>query len=311
MLRLNFSVITFLFFLFLSFNLQSQSVDFEKVKKICENVERSERVRVSVIRFRSRMRTNDHNQIGEELAAMLENALFKVNCFNVLASASNKGDFDAEYSWSDQGYTNNTGAQKGNLLGAQAIITGEITEYAEGRKSAGALGINIGKSKAHVGFVLQVMDPFSREVLFSESVEMEGKSKGLNGASLFGVKLAGSSDRSVALNDAVEKAIIKATEVLADSKDQWGIANDTNTAGSSRVNLSLSGADFSSLLEATNKIKSISGVESANMNMNDGVGFIAVITQLSNQELAIKINSVINRFEIIGIDNGGIQMTKK
>jgi len=292
-------------------NCSAQDVSFEKIKEICEGVDRKERIRVSVIRFSSQMNTRDHNQLGDELAAMLENALFKVNCFNVLASASDKKDFDDEYSWTNGGYTNNTGAQKGNLMGAQAIITGEITEYAEGQKKGGALGVNIQRSKAHVGFVLQVKDPMTREMLFSESIDMEGKSTGFNGASLFGLQVAGSSDRSAALNDAVEKAIIKATEVLANSKDEWGIEDSSNSAGKNRVLVSLQGADFSSLMTLTNQIKGDGSTQSADMNMSDGVGFINVITTLNNQDLAVKLNTLANGYEIIGLDNGGVQLKKK
>lgn len=288
----------------------AQDVNFEEIQEICRGVDRKERIRISVVRFSSKMRTLDNNQLGDELAAMLENALFKVNCFNVLSN--DKGDFDNEYDWTNGGYTNSTtGAQKGNLLGAQALITGEITEYAEGEKKGGGFGISFKKSKAHVGFVLQVKDPFTREMLFSESIDMEGKSTGFNGASLFGLQVAGSSDRSAALNDAVEKAIIKATEVLAKSHDGWGIEDDSNNLGQSRFMVSLQGADFTSLMSITNKLKTTSGITSADMNMSEGVGYIGVISTINNQELAVKLSSIANGYEIIGLDNGGVQLKKK
>lgn len=289
----------------------AQDVSFEKVKEICKDTPRESRTRVTVIRFSSSMRGQNYNQLGEELASMLENALYKVNCFNVLASSRDKSDFDAEFSWTNNGYANNTGAQKGNMLGAQAIITGEITEYAEGGKKTNAFGVSVSKSQAHVGFILKVLNPLTRETLFSESIDMEGKSTGFNGVSLLGINVAGNSNRSKALNDAVEKAIIKATEVLAKTKDNWGLTDDSNNSNMSRLLVSMDGADFTSLMQITNQLKTQSGVESAEMNMSEGIGYINVISALSNQDLAVKLNSIANGFDIIGLDNGGVQMKKK
>lgn len=293
-------------------NGNAQDITFEQVKNICnDNTAQNQKMRVVVSKFTSRMYAHDYNQLGTELATMLQNALFEVNCFNVLSSASSMDEFDAEYELTNSGYTNNSGSQKGGMLGAQFVITGEITEYGEGKKSVKALGFDVGANKANVGFVLTVRNLASRQIVFSKAVNMEGKSNGFNGVRLLGLQVAGSENRSKALNDAVEKAIIKATELLATTKDEWGVAPDPTMEGMNQLIVSIDGIDFTSLMSFQTKLNSTSGVKKAEMNMKDGIGYLNVITSMSNQELAVKLNGLNAGYEISGLDNGGVQMRKK
>ncbi len=291
----------------------AQDISFEEVKQICKSdIPREDRIRVSVVRFSSRMRTRNSNNLGAELATMLTNALYEVNCFRVLESASNMNDFDAEYQLNNSGYTDASGSSKGKMLGAQVIITGEITEYGEGKKSFGAFGVSVGKQKANVGFVLKVLDVNTREVLFSQSVNMEGKAGGFNGARILGFEMVGSTDRSKALNNAIEKAIIKAAEVLAKSKDKWGVESNAAVLNRNKsIQVVVTGIGFGEVVNLSNELKAISGVTKVTKSFKDGKGVYSVTTSKSGEDIAFDIlEAVGTKFEITEVSDAFVSLKK-
>jgi hypothetical protein len=96
------------------------------------------------------------------------------------------------------------------------VVTGEVTEFSE--KKVRILGIE--NNKVTVGFVLKVLNAQTGAILFSESVNGEATQNGYSGGRLFGVPVVAGSSLSGAVGQAVEEAIIKAVEILADKKDK-------------------------------------------------------------------------------------------
>ncbi len=188
------------------------NVTFEQVAQQCKGVSYEQRIRVTVARFSVSTRDAER-EFGDELATMLSNALQEVNCFRVLESFSNMTDMTNEIALEQQGYT--TGAsspQAGKMLGAQVVVTGEVTEFAQGDNSVKLLGIGGASSKAHIGFILKVLNPQTREIVFSKSIDVDGRANGVSGAQILGITVAGSRKGNVALTDAIEKGVIKAVE---------------------------------------------------------------------------------------------------
>jgi len=293
---------------------KGQDVSFEKVKEICkDNTSRDEKIRVVVSSFKNNRYRSKYRDLGPELATMLTNALFEVNCFRVLESASKMSEFDSEFDLEDQGYTNGMGApKKGNMLGAQVIITGEITELSQGKKNASFGGVSVGKEKSHVGFILKVLEASTRDVLFSESVNMEATANGFNGLSVLSLKIAGSTDRSKSLNNALEKAIIKATELLAKGKDSWGVEADPSLENLQVLTVNVKDIDFSKMATFEKFLTSISGVEQVQKSMKDGIGTFSVVTSLSESDLATSLSPKISSlYKIVEVNGGIIGLTKK
>ncbi len=248
---------------------KSQDVSFEEIKAYCDqSIPFNERPRVTVSRFSSKVSTK--GKVGEELATMLTNALYQVQCFNVLESAGNMNDFDNEFNLNDSGYTSSNSTDKGKMLSTQAIITGEITEFGEGKNSLNFSGIGFGKKEVHVGFILKVLNANTRQILYSQSINMDGKANGFSGVSAFGFKLAGKENRSKALNIAIEKAIIKATELLAKDKSIWvQNLNFESAQMANRISIKLSNISYQDLLKVHSKLskqKGIHGIEKTFQN---------------------------------------------
>jgi len=199
---------------------QKPKVSIEEIKEQCTGIDFKKRVRISVSSF-TVATPKANGQFGGELAEMLTNALQNVNCFIVLLSTKDLGDINEEIVAGQAGYTAaGSSPASGKMKGAQVIVTGKITEFAEGVSSGGAFGIKIGGNKAKIGFVLKLINPETREIIDSKSFNVEGSANGFKGMSVFGLKTVGSTQNNKALADACEKGIVKAVEFIAASKDK-------------------------------------------------------------------------------------------
>lgn len=215
--------------MFAAVNAYAQKITFEEIKQQCGDIPYNKRVRVSVSNFEIST-ASASGKFGDELSQMLSNALQNVNCFNVLLSMKDSKALTDEIAFGQAGNTAlGSSPQTGKMKGAQVIVMGKLTEFAEGNNSAGALGIKIGSNKAKIGFIIQLVNAETREVIDSKSINVEGKSNGFNGAKLFGLEVAGSTTNNKALADACEKGIIQAVEFIASRKSQMPLPDVSET----------------------------------------------------------------------------------
>lgn len=169
-----------------------QKITLEQVAEKCRDLPFEKRLTLRVARFNvSNTRAQEEGEFGGELATMLTNALQKTSCFRVLETDGNGGDLT------------------GDALDAQLVVTGEVTEYSDKKTSI----IGIEKNRVNVGFILKVLNPQTGDILFSESVNGESISSGFSSSVFTSTRLSG------AVANACEQAIIKATEILANQKD--------------------------------------------------------------------------------------------
>ncbi len=198
-------------------------VTLEQVAEKCKGMPRDKRVVVKVARFSISTRSAQANAtFGDELATMLTSAIQQTNCFRVMEMNRNLSDATGEMAFAQDGFTDGSGPSAGKMIGAQLVVTGEVTDFSEGNKSTQVGGLNFGGNTATLGFTLKLLNPQTGELLFSSDINMKGNTSGFRGMSLGGangLKVGGSTENR-AVQDAVQKAIIKAVEVMADAKDQ-------------------------------------------------------------------------------------------
>ncbi|MCP9767088.1 hypothetical protein EGI22_04145 [Lacihabitans sp. LS3-19] len=199
----------------LVFSQKSPKIVLEEVNQRCKGTKFEDKVIIQVERF-STSTPKASGKFGGELATMLTNALQGTSCFRVLGLNRDLSDNTASMSLMQSGFGSG-GAQAGKMLGAQLIVTGEVTEYSEGQKGTKVAGFSMSSNNATVGFIFQVKNPQTNELLFSKSINMSGTSSGFSGVKFAGLDIAGTIENK-ALADACEKAIIRAVEVLVDEK---------------------------------------------------------------------------------------------
>ena len=206
-------------------------ISMEEIRQQCAGKPYEDRVRVSVARFNSTAFAAQR-EFGDELATMLTNALQQTSCFRVLETLNNMDDLTGEIAMNSSGMTNGSGPSGGQMLGAQVVVTGEITEFQDGKNNVSALGLSVGSDKARIGFVLKVVNPQTREVLFSRSINVLGKKGGFTGVRALGFQFAGSNNQNQAVADAAEQGILEATSILVENIDNMPLPG--KTPGSAR-----------------------------------------------------------------------------
>jgi curli biogenesis system outer membrane secretion channel CsgG len=181
----------------------------EQVPATCKGLPRDQRPRITVSSF-DITRTSARGVVGNELGAMLINALNQTECFNVLESLQKLGGAMEEMKFNQSGATDGSGPDVGKMKGAQLIINGEVTEFKEEKMHIAGVGSN----KAHIGFILKIVDPQTREVLWSESINKKITKPEVR---VFNTDVA--KFGSTAMEDAVEKAILNAVSLIVGQKD--------------------------------------------------------------------------------------------
>lgn len=188
----------------------------EQVASRCDGLPFDERIRLSVARF-SVSNRNAQAQFGNEIATILSNALVETSCFQVLARLDNSDDWEEEIAYGAGGNTaSGSSPEMGGALGAQAVIIGEITEYQDEFISIGP----VGTQRAQIGFVLQVMNPATRQIIFSRSFDKRKNKPGASsGVRLFGVQVTGVNLKTQAMADILEEAILEAVGALVSEQE--------------------------------------------------------------------------------------------
>ena len=140
-------------------NKDKADITIEEVAERCKGILNADKVTVKVARF-SVSTNSTRGELGQEMATMLTAAIQQTNCFRVLESNRNMKDMTGEMGVGQEGFTDGSGPEAGQLLGAQLIATGEVTEFARGSKGGNYAGIvSIGKSNATVGFIIKLLNP--------------------------------------------------------------------------------------------------------------------------------------------------------
>lgn len=203
----------------------------EKVIDRCEGIDYNDRVRISITRF-SVSNRKAQAQFGEEIATILSNALVETNCYQVLSSVTNRGDWEVETRYGAEGNTvNGTSPEMGQALGPQLVVVGEITEYQDEFVAVGPVGVQ----RAQIGFVIQVINPETRAILFSRSFDKRKNKPGAaTGIKLLGRTVTGVNLKTQAMADILEEALLEASGVLVTEKDNLvaavGVPNQMTAA---------------------------------------------------------------------------------
>lgn len=301
-----------LIFTSLSFSNAQQISIPEEIRAKCPDIPLNERVRVTVSDF-AYSAGGDRGRTLENFAAMLSNALFNINCYRVLSMLKDDDQLEGG----------------GRVLKPQIVVTGEITEYSHETKSSNVIIATKKEVTAHIGYILQVKNTFTGDILFSESRNMDGSSS--NSSMKMTVRspikilgrtrtgTIGSSEEGdnikAAYQDALEKAIIEAVTILVDknqrilidlegnTEEDLGYAQQANVAESW---IKVTGASFQKLSELEAKLKGSSWVQEIQKKLSSGVGTLNILHTGNQDDLLTVVQSFGSLFEIVGVEDAGI-----
>ena len=143
------------------------------------------RMRVSVSAFENKVRGVHGNwDLGEGMAEMLATELFRSGQFVVLERTA-MDDILKEQQLGQSGLVRpDTAVQTGQMLGAQVIVRGAVTEFSDAASGVGGdfsydhIELGGKSSNAHVGIDLRLIDASSGQVIASHYIAKKAQSAG-------------------------------------------------------------------------------------------------------------------------------------
>jgi curli biogenesis system outer membrane secretion channel CsgG len=324
-----------------------QKFTYEEVKQQCAGLPLDKRARISVTRFSVTTRTSDRTVdqnvnanntlkalstvfgngaaapkadeippiLGDNLTTMLTNALQGIGCYRVLESLKNNDDLKGEIEAGKGSLSSGKAPKAGFQLGAQLVATGEVIEYSDKSKGANILGVGAKKKYVKMGFNLKLINPETRDVIASRVFRVE--SKGANSVSVLGIVTTDIQDPAVAA--VMEDGVIQAVAFLARVRDSLNI-NSANIPGSSmaaassenEVYITLSGANYQSYNNLTALVTTVPGFLKMEKSLSGGVANVSVSYKGKADEfIDALVNKLSTKFEVIGVDNGKVELKSK
>lgn len=183
--------------------------------------------RIAVLEFENKVNNRWWDRswnIEDRLTEMIITELMKTNRFIVVE----RGSLNEILSEQDLGASGRvrqeTAARVGEVLGAQVLVKGAITEFIE-KESGGAAGIIIGgigiggkTNTGHVAMDIRLIDATSGQILQSERAEGKITSSGIGGIAFFsGVAFGGTSYKKTALGKATRAAVSDAVMFIVNN----------------------------------------------------------------------------------------------
>lgn len=177
--------------------------------------------RLAVLRFENKVKTPIPDQswkIGEGLTEMLTSELFKTGRFIMVERAA-LADIVKEQELGQTGLVRKeTVAKVGELLGAQLLVAGAVTEFeAQSRGGGGGVAVrgfalNLQTSSAHVAVDVRLVDSSTGQILSSMNADAEAQTTGLGFAARTqqGVTFGSDAFQKTPLGEATREAIHKA-----------------------------------------------------------------------------------------------------
>ncbi len=176
--------------------------------------------RLAVVRMENKVRTPIPDaswNIGDGLTEMLISELFKTSRF-IMVERSALADVVKEQELGQTGLVRKeTAAKVGEVLGAQLLVAGAVTEFEAksggGGGGVGFSGLNLAMktSSAHVGVDIRLVDASTGQILKSYNANASAQETGFGfGATVKGVSFGSDAFMKTPLGEATREAIFKA-----------------------------------------------------------------------------------------------------
>lgn len=315
MYRITASILSTLLILALSTPAAAQIVVPEEVSSQCSGRPFADRVRLAVARF-SQSTSGSNSANIDNFSTMLSNAMFEIDCFRMMEMLEDQNwDFGPD--------------DAGSRIRPHLIVTGEITEYDHDTREEGNFIRKKTIVTAHLGFVLQIKDPVTREIFFSKSFNQEGSSENSDlEFEVGGVEFSRSSNESVdgAYFDAFEKGILDAVTYIVENEDRiyevTGVvmtqteaeraAEEAEADALAALNstaIRIDGVTFTSLGSIEDVLESLEQVQGIGKTLNGDVGTLQV-EYFGEPDALVEaiLGSGLGEFEVVAFQADAIRL---
>lgn len=184
--------------------------------------------RIAVTKFDNKAHGNWGNwQVGDGMAEMLTTELMNTGRFIVVERNALQDVVDEQKLGQSGLVQKDTVTKIGQILGAQIIVRGVVSEF-EQNESGGGKGISFGgislghkSANAHVAVDIRLIDTTSGQVLYSHNAAGRAESSSMSlGVNLGGVSFGGDEFKKTPIGQATRQAIADAVRFIIDRMEQ-------------------------------------------------------------------------------------------
>ncbi len=165
-----------------------------------------------------------------------------------------------------------TGAEVGKLIGAEFLVVGVVSKFQENTGGGGlgsivggkALG-GVGWYTSELGITVRIIDATTGEIVVSEKINQKESSIGLLAAAATTTGAAGGGlYKSKSMQTAMEKAIVKAVDVIGEQIPGSGGAEEVaagDSTGATKIEVIAKNVDFATSRLFAKTLEGIKGVK--------------------------------------------------
>jgi len=184
--------------------------------------------RIAVTKFDNKVQGSHGNwNIGEGMAEMLTTELIKTGRFVVIERQALQDVVDEQKLGQSGLVQKETASKIGQILGAQIVIRGVVSEFEQsesgGGKGVNLFGVSLGSksSNAHVAVDIRMIDTVTGQILYSHNSAGKAESSGFSiGVDLGGVGFASDDFKKTPIGQATRQAIQDAVKFIIDTMEK-------------------------------------------------------------------------------------------
>lgn len=228
----------------------------------------NEKPRIAVVDFQVKV-GQGHKDLGTAMSDLLVNALVQTGRFFVLEREAMQAIREEQYMALSGEVDAATGAEVGRLIGAEFLVVGAVTKFEERTGGGGLGGLVRGKALGGVGWytselaiTVRLINSSTGEILVSEKINQKDTAIGL--AAISGVPggaAAGGLYKSKSMQTAMEKAIVKAVEVVSEKIPGGEGAAFADGDGANTIDITAKNLDFATSRMFAKSLEKIEGVK--------------------------------------------------
>ena len=184
--------------------------------------------RIAVTKFDNKVQGSYGNwNIGDGMSEMLTTELIKTGRFVVIERQALQDVVDEQKLGQSGLVQKETAAKIGQLLGAQIVIRGVVSEF-EQTESGGGKGISLfgvslasKQSNAHVAVDIRMIDTVTGQVLYSHNAAGKAESSGVSvGVAVQGMSFGADDFKKTPIGQATRQAIHDAVKFIMDTMEK-------------------------------------------------------------------------------------------
>jgi curli biogenesis system outer membrane secretion channel CsgG/copper chaperone CopZ len=187
-----------------------------------------------------------------------------------------------------------TGAEVGKLIGAEFLVVGVVSKFEEKTGGGGLGGLvkgtalgGVGWYNSELGITIRIISANTGEIVASEKINQKETAIGLAAISAVpGGAAGGGLYKSKSMQTAMEKAIVKAVEVIGEQIPGGEEPATADSTGTSTIEVTAKNVDFATSRLFAKTLEAISGVKSVKSSFEGKTANIKVKYQGAAEDLA-------------------------